>query len=220
MAQTLSKTNIVNGQTVQAWNVTQSVDAFTGAEAYDITLSGSFTFSGATTGSGYFQSAVVANTIKPQNIVSNKGYTIPYLASTGSTSALYYSATGPTYNPTTNIFDTTSSYAVSSSNAVSASYASNANNSSVTSVIYPSIGPSLPANLKFIAGAGTTGVGSTIAININEITFNILGTNCFITATTSGSSASSISVQSKASATVTFISQNASTDFFYQIMYV
>ena len=47
MALTLSKTNITTGQTVQASQVTQSVDAFTGTAAYDITISGSLTVTGS-----------------------------------------------------------------------------------------------------------------------------------------------------------------------------
>ena len=120
--QTLSKSNILNGNVVQAADVSQSVDAFTGAVGYAITLSGSFAFAGQTTGSGYFSNAVTSDTVKPQNIASNIGYTIPYLASTGSTSALYYSAQGPTYNPTTQILTATASQAVSASQAASASY--------------------------------------------------------------------------------------------------
>lgn len=120
--QTLSKTNILNGNVVQAADVSQSVDAFTGAVGYAIVLSGSFTFAGQTTGSGYFANAVAADTVRPQNVASNIGYTIPYLASTGSTSVLYYSATGPTYNPTTQLLTATASQAVSASQAASASY--------------------------------------------------------------------------------------------------
>lgn len=120
--QTLSKTNILNGNVVQAADVSQSVDAFTGAVGYAIVLSGSFTFAGQTTGSGYFANAVAADTVRPQNVASNIGYTIPYLASTGSTSVLYYSATGPTYNPTTQLLTATASQAVSASQAASSSY--------------------------------------------------------------------------------------------------
>jgi len=43
----LSKTGITTGQTVETWHVTQSIDAFTGAEAYDITLSGSLDVTGS-----------------------------------------------------------------------------------------------------------------------------------------------------------------------------
>ena len=47
MANTLSKTGITTGNTVQAFHVTQSIDAFSGTSAYDITLSGSLTVSGS-----------------------------------------------------------------------------------------------------------------------------------------------------------------------------
>lgn len=47
MANTLSKTGISTGDTVKAFHITQSIDAFTGNEAYDITLSGSFTLTGS-----------------------------------------------------------------------------------------------------------------------------------------------------------------------------
>jgi len=47
MAKTLSKTGIVTGADILAGHVTQSVDAFTGIEAYDITISGSTTISGS-----------------------------------------------------------------------------------------------------------------------------------------------------------------------------
>ena len=48
MSQQFSNTGILDGLPVEASQVSQSVDAFTGAKAYDITLSGSFTISGST----------------------------------------------------------------------------------------------------------------------------------------------------------------------------
>ncbi len=50
MAKTLSKTGITTGNTVQPGHVTQSVDAFTGIEAYDISLSGSLNMTGSING--------------------------------------------------------------------------------------------------------------------------------------------------------------------------
>jgi hypothetical protein len=47
MAKILSKTGISSGSIVQPGHVTQSIDAFTGVEAYDITLSGSLTITGS-----------------------------------------------------------------------------------------------------------------------------------------------------------------------------
>lgn len=52
MANVLSKSNIANSNTIEAWQVSQSVDAFTGIVAYDITLSGSLTVTGSTNLSG------------------------------------------------------------------------------------------------------------------------------------------------------------------------
>ena len=53
MANTLSKNNITDGNAVEAWNVTQSVDAFTGIAPYDITLSGSMEFEGPVTSTDF-----------------------------------------------------------------------------------------------------------------------------------------------------------------------
>ena len=47
MSQEFSSTGIQDGQIVEASEVSQSVDAFTGAKAYDITISGSLTVSGS-----------------------------------------------------------------------------------------------------------------------------------------------------------------------------
>jgi hypothetical protein len=48
MAKILDKSSIVSLGIVRPWHVSQSVDAFTGIEAYDITLSGSLTVTGST----------------------------------------------------------------------------------------------------------------------------------------------------------------------------
>ena len=47
MAKILSKSTIVSLGIIRPWHVTQSIDAFTGIEAYDISLSGSFTTTGS-----------------------------------------------------------------------------------------------------------------------------------------------------------------------------
>jgi len=52
MAKTLSKTGITDSSTIEAWHVTQSIDALKGTDAYDITISGSLNLTGSvTTGS-------------------------------------------------------------------------------------------------------------------------------------------------------------------------
>jgi len=50
MASILSNVNIASGQIVRARHVTQSIDAFTGVKAYDISLSGSFNMTGPING--------------------------------------------------------------------------------------------------------------------------------------------------------------------------
>jgi hypothetical protein len=47
MAKTLNKIGITTGNTVQAYHVSQSIDAFAGIEEYDIHLSGSFNLTGS-----------------------------------------------------------------------------------------------------------------------------------------------------------------------------
>ena len=47
MALTLSQTGIEQDQIINSWHVTQSIDAFTGQAAYDITLSGSLILTGS-----------------------------------------------------------------------------------------------------------------------------------------------------------------------------
>lgn len=133
MANQLIKTGITTGQTIQPGHVTQSVDALTGTSAYDIKISGSLTltgsvsslngFTGNLTGtSSWASNALISNTVRPSNTVSDFGYTVPYLSGTGSTATLYYSATGPTYNPTTETI-TSTNFEGTASLATTASYA-------------------------------------------------------------------------------------------------
>lgn len=49
MANNLTKSGITSNGTIEAWHVTQSIDAFTGQEAYDINLSGSLDLVGLLT---------------------------------------------------------------------------------------------------------------------------------------------------------------------------
>jgi len=56
MANILNKTGITTGNTVQAYHVTQSIDALTGTEAYDITISGSLTTTGSVNVKGNIES--------------------------------------------------------------------------------------------------------------------------------------------------------------------
>jgi hypothetical protein len=100
MALTLNKIGVTTGNTVEAYHVTQSIDAFTGEEAYDITLSGSLTVTGsvivtsgltgsllgtATTASST-PNAIVTASVSSNTITFTKGNgtTFPITVNTGS----------------------------------------------------------------------------------------------------------------------------------------
>lgn len=121
----LSKSGIENGQVLQDYHVTQSIDALTGTVGYALTISGSLTLDG-TTGSGYFTDAVEALRIDTSTAgIGDGDYTVPFYTVSGSGfGTLRYSDTGIKYNPITyNLTNVTASQAVSASQAISASYA-------------------------------------------------------------------------------------------------
>jgi hypothetical protein len=229
MALNLSTTGIADGQVITAAQITQSIDALTGTEAYNITISGSFNMGTNTTGSGYFASAVAANTVRPQNIAASTQYTIPYLASTGSTSALYYAATGPTFNPVSETL-TVTNLAGSASYATTASYAANtAAVSSISSqIIQNGSTPGIIASANFIAGSATLAGGSpTVTLNIAPLITKILGTTAFPVATYSGSvragtpTAQAVQVDSIDPVTGNIIFSGPQTgSFYFHIVYI
>ena len=69
MAKKLTKTGITTGNTVKAFHVTQSIDAFSGTDAYDIVLSGSLILSGSFNNNGPFLQS--GNSIFTGNITSS-----------------------------------------------------------------------------------------------------------------------------------------------------
>lgn len=98
MANKLSKTGIVSLATIRPWHVSQSVDAFTGLNDYDITISGSLTV----TGSVYINSLITSSNVDVVTINPLTGQ----LFSTSSNS----------FNSITNITSSTNNYYTSSVN--------------------------------------------------------------------------------------------------------
>jgi len=94
MANTLSKTGITDGSTIQPAHVTQSIDAFAGTEAYDITLSGSLTFD---LNGGYNMTASAGNYVEEMDSVT--GSTLDAF-SFSNQKGMYITHQG-TYAPTT-----------------------------------------------------------------------------------------------------------------------
>ena len=130
MALNLSTTGIVDGQIITAAQITQSINALTGADAYNITISGSFAMGSNTTGSGTYNRSlqslqVINDTTIP---LTNRDYNIALFNSTSSdATVLKYSGTGPSFNPVTETFKVTNllgtaSFCASSSLAQTASY--------------------------------------------------------------------------------------------------
>jgi len=127
MAIVLSKSGITTTNTIEAWHVSQSVDALTGTEAYNITISGSLTVIGPATATSFTGS-----------LLGTASYASRALTSSYAISASYALS---------------SSYAVSASYALSASYAFN---STTASYINPaSVYPSKLAPSYLMVGSAT-----------------------------------------------------------------
>lgn len=240
MALVLSKANIVNGNVVQAADVSQSIDAFTGVAAYDLTITGSLNATGSViTGSiSNATSASVSNGLKTQNVNSNLIFRIPFIDETnlptiGSPNLVYESllvdsgsdGTGLSYNPSNNsltasYFEGTSSYA---SFANTASYvASVASANTVIGIIVPSGSTEAGSPLKFIAGATQTDNSTppVATVTLSTLIGKTLGQDCFVTIGTTGSAgASLVTVQGLIGVNLTFESVNPNTDFYYHIIY-
>ena len=89
MANTFSKSLIVTGKDVQPWHVTQSIDAFTGANDYDLNLGGSFTLTGSLQVSG----SIIGSTTQTSSY-SLEAENIQQVATTTSSSLAEYNLRG------------------------------------------------------------------------------------------------------------------------------
>jgi hypothetical protein len=89
MANTFSKSLIVTGKDVQSWHVTQSIDAFTGVNDYDLNLVGSFTLTGSLQVSG----SIIGSTTQTSSY-SLEAENIQQVATTTSSSLAEYNLRG------------------------------------------------------------------------------------------------------------------------------
>jgi hypothetical protein len=208
---TLSKTNILNGNIVQAADVSQSVDAFTGIEGYAISVSGSFTFSGATTGSGFFQDAVNAlsgsSVYIAANNSTNTNYNLVFKNDSFGLDGYHQLASdgtnGPYYNPSTNVLggangNLTISGSVGNFNTITGSLLGNvAGTASYATSASQAISSSFASNGVTNLGVGTfydtstqtvvTGASASITLNTPVISDGVtLVSNSRITATRTG----------------------------------
>jgi len=183
---TLSNNGITTGEIIEALQVSQSIDAFTGVDAYDINLSGSLSITGslfATSSHAYSGSKVFI----ASNSSTNIDYTLVFKNNTGALGSHYELAAdgvnGPYYNPSSNTL-TTGVVSGSSANftsltgslsgsvignitgtATSASYAATASIADTATSTGQLSGHYIPSGssvsvvglLKMFAGAGKTG---------------------------------------------------------------
>ena len=83
MALTLNKTGITNNSTIQAWHVSQSIDALTGAVAYNITISGSLKLTGSVTS----QNGYTGSLYGTSSWAESSSYSIESISSSYSTTS-------------------------------------------------------------------------------------------------------------------------------------
>ena len=126
MAKILTKAGITTGNTVEAFHVTQSIDAFTGIDAYDISLSGSFNMTGSINGEPGVTNPLTASyaitASYADNALSaiNTPNAVITASNTGNDDTIEFLKGGG------GAFSVTVNNVVSSSYAVTASYAENA----------------------------------------------------------------------------------------------
>ena len=92
MALTLTKTGITNGGTIQAFHVTQSIDAFTKQAAYDITLSGSLTLTGSVASYNGFTGSFTGSYFGTANVTGSflGGFTGSITGNSETTTGKFY----------------------------------------------------------------------------------------------------------------------------------
>jgi hypothetical protein len=127
MALVLSKTGITTSNTVEAWHVSQSVDAFTGIAAYDISISGSLRITGSVVStqgmSGSFTGSFGGNLNGTALLATTASYALTSSFGSTSISASFAQTASYVLNAVSASFATSASRAVSSSFATTASFA-------------------------------------------------------------------------------------------------
>jgi hypothetical protein len=127
MAQVLSKTGITTSNTIEAWHVSQSVDAFTGIAAYDISISGSLRVTGSVVStqgmSGSFTGSFSGNLSGTALLATTASYALTSSFGSTSISASFAQTASYVLNAVSASFATSASRAISSSFATTASFA-------------------------------------------------------------------------------------------------
>lgn len=195
MAKLLDKSNIVTGQPVEAWNVSQSVDAFTGIDDYTIKISGSLDTTGSVdidgnlTASGTISSSgtIYANVFN--GMVSSSDQISSDISGSLSTTAIaalnggYYSSSLQTF---TNI--TASGNISASGNGIFLEISASGNISSSGNGIFSEISASAisASQIDFADGTSqTTAGGGGSSNSISQLNSNVTVTDTGVNGTIS-----------------------------------
>jgi hypothetical protein len=149
MAIILSKTGIQDNNTIRVWHITQSVDAFTGTKAYDITLSGSLTVVGD----------LNLNTNPTGTLIGNAAYSPTSSYSTYSVTSSFTSTADISYDILT--FQMYHHEADPTQNTLYY-FAINPSGSVLTTTT-SSVGTFLPKELRILSASVTSFVNGTLA---------------------------------------------------------
>lgn len=194
MAKLLDKSNIVTGQPVEAWNVSQSVDAFTGIDDYTIKISGSLDTTGSVdidgnlTASGTISSSgtIYANVFN--GMVSSSDQIASDISGSLSTTAIaslnggYYSSSLQTF---TNI--TASGNVSASGNGIFLEISASGNISSSGNGIFSKISASAvsASQIDFADGTSQTTAGGGSTNSISQLNSNVTVTDTGLNGTIS-----------------------------------
>ena len=163
MAKILSNNGIITGQPVEAHHVSQSVNALTGAEAYDISISGSLDV----IGSSSFDTATVDNDIIVGGIVSASGAVIGdltypttddiagYVVATDGSGSLFLNS-----GSLSSSFATSASvadYATTAGSTISSSYALTANSADIASTATSADTASIATTASYVTSSNVDG---------------------------------------------------------------
>ena len=162
MAQ-LDKSNIVTGNTINASDVSALYDAFTAGGGYSVSVSGSLTGSATT--------ALNASKLNPLADSTNNTRRVLFAGSSSADYEQVLKTTGNklTYNPSTDLLNTTASY------AVTASYALNGGGGGGGSTIVSSVS----ANAASTQGTSGTWVPFGGVVALSSGTFSVDLQNIF-----------------------------------------
>jgi hypothetical protein len=149
MAIILSKTGIQDNNTIRVWHITQSVDAFTGTKAYNITLSGSLTVVGD----------LNLNTNPTGTLIGNAAYSPTSSYSTYSVTSSFASTANISYDVLTfQMYH----YEMNPRSSSTLYFSLNPSGSSLASGT-PFLGTFLPKELRILSASVTSFVNGTLA---------------------------------------------------------